>query len=887
MKVSFNIKYSTQLGEVIYLKGDRKDLGNFNDDQAIALEYLDPFTWQGEIDLKPGKITYQYVVKDHSTGEVREEWDTRNFTLPKGRNHIIIHDEWMEASLPEFNLNTELFKHLTPITKSKNIRILKKYTHLFSIPFRILNEDEGFYILGNPQELGAWDENQAIKMNWDGDGKFFLGIDLSNHEDNIEYKYLVKNEKTGEVRYYEEGENRFATPYQEGEFLFYNNVGFRQPQGQKWKGSGVSVPVFSLRSDKGLGVGEFSDLIEFGDWCKDAGFSLIQILPIHDTTAKYDWRDSYPYAAISVYALHPMYLRLTELPHKLSTAELKDIEETANQLNQEKLVDYEKVVDYKYEFLKNYFKDHQDLILKNKAFKNYFKENENWVKAYAAFSVLRDENKSADFTQWQDHIGYDSKEIESFFEEDSLYYERVMFYVFVQWQLHEQLSKAVEALHKKGITLKGDLPIGVYRYSADAWSQPELFHLNQQAGAPPDDFAILGQNWEFPTYNWPKMQEDDYAWWKSRFQFMSRYFDAFRIDHILGFFRIWQIPLDATQGILGRFEPALPITLEELDHRGIHLNQERLYEPCLHYDLIQQYFGEETEAIVSQYFEFKNDQGELIFKTAYNSQRKIVDALGYENPYTHLLLELAANVLFIREEGEETKLHPRYAMQDTNNYKWLDPDTQYKLNELYIDYFYNRQEEFWKTKGLEKLPALKQATDMLTCGEDLGMVPRVVPEVMRELAILSLQIQRMPGDPKIEFSHPDFAPYLSVVSPSSHDTSTLRQWWKEDRGKTQHYYNHLLGRYGEAPEELSTALLENIMDQHIYSPAMLSVIPLQEFLGMDEELRNPDEDMERINIPANFPHYWHYRMHINIEELKQHKAFTQKLKEKHLDAGRG
>ena len=366
---------------------------------------------------------------------------------------------------------------------------------------------------------------------------------------------------------------------------------------------------------------------------------------------------------------------------------------------------------------------------------------------------------------------------------------------------------------------------------------------------------------------------------------MSRYFDAFRIDHILGFFRIWQIPLTATQGILGRFEPALPVTEEELYHRGIDLNHDRLVEPYIHYDLLAQYFGHEVQEVVEKYFDFKNDRGELIFKEEFNSQRKITQQLG-DHGHKERLLELAANVLFIKEEGESFKLHPRFGMSSTNNYKWLQADYQRKLDDLYVDYFFRRQEEFWKQKGLEKLPALKQATNMLTCGEDLGMVPKVVPQVMRDLAILSLQVQRMPSDEKVRFSHPNDAPYLSVVSPSSHDTSTLRQWWKENRDNTQYFFNHIMGIYGSAPQDLHPDLLAKIIEQHLYSPAMLSVIPLQEFLGIDMEVRNENEDIERINIPAVFPHYWRYRMHLNIADLQKNTSFTQRIKEMHRASGR-
>lgn len=886
MKIQFKVNFDSVFGQNIYLTGSSKELGAWDKKKAIALNYIENGQWSITLKLQSKSFEYFYFIQDDRNNSITEEWAKRQFELPSPRNKIVFNDSWYYPSLPEFNLNTEFFQHIGENLPSHSFKKSKKYTHLFQINFRPLHPNEVVCLTGNTQELGHWNENKAVEMHYTDNGKWIVALDLSETDRFFSYKYLIKNKESNALKYFEEGENRMAQPAQDDEFVVYHDAGFQQPAHKKWRGSGVAVPVFSLRSENGLGVGEFLDLIDFGKWAKSAGFSMIQILPIHDTTAKKDWTDSYPYAAISVYALHPMYLNLNELKFDLNAKEQKLIKEKTKALNKLASVDYEKVNDFKISFLQAYFKRNFDVILKDKSFLKFLKDNEAWVKPYAVFSVFRDKNNTADFTQWKTNSKATKAVLTRTFKTKSKDYDAAMFYVFVQWQLHEQLSQAVDALHAMNLTLKGDLPIGIYRHSVDAWWNPDLFHMDQQAGAPPDDFAVLGQNWEFPTYHWPRMKEDNFAWWKSRFQFMSRYFDAFRIDHILGFFRIWQIPLSATQGILGRFEPAIAIGLDEIRQRGIDLELNRLIHPYVHYDLLRLYFGDETDKVVNQYFKFTNDFGELAFKKTYDTQRKIKNQLGENHPHLERLLEIAANVLFIKEDGDEVKLHPRYGLYQTNNFKWLPKDTQDKLYALYLDYFYHRQEEFWRAEGLEKLPALKQATNMLTCGEDLGMVPKVVPQTLNDLAILSLQVQRMPSEETIKFSNPHNAPYLSVVSPSSHDTSTLRQWWQENQKESQYFYHHLMGKQGEAPSELSTELLSIIIDQHLYSPAMLSVIPIQEFLGIDEDLRNPNMDIERINVPANFPHYWQYRMHINISDLIENKDFTERLKAKHQDAGR-
>src|SRR5208337_2896442 len=175
------------------------------------------------------------------------------------------------------------------------------------------------------------------------------------------------------------------------------------------------------------------------------------------------------------------------------------------------------------------------------------------------------------------------------------------FHRFLQYHLEAQLVEATQYAHSKGVILKGDIAIGVCRYGADAWEQPELFHTDMQAGAPPDAFAAKGQNWGFPTYNWPRMKQDGFAWWKQRFEQMSCYFDAFRIDHILGFFRIWSIPMHAVEGILGNFVPAIPVKLEEFRQRGIHFNHDRYVKPFINEDVLLDVFGERADEVKRQF----------------------------------------------------------------------------------------------------------------------------------------------------------------------------------------------------------------------------------------------------------------------------------------------
>ena len=382
------------------------------------------------------------------------------------------------------------------------------------------------------------------------------------------------------------------------------------------------------------------------------------------------------------------------------------------------------------------------------------------------------------------------------------------YHCFVQYHLDKQLKEVCAYAHAKGVVFKGDLPIGISRTSVDAWCHPDLFNMDSQCGAPPDAFAVDGQNWGFPTYNWDKMAEDDYAWWKSRLGKMAEYFDAFRIDHILGFFRIWEIPVPEKSGLMGHFSPALPYTADEIRAKG----------------------------------------------------------LPFEG-------------IFLEDPHRKGYWHPRISAQFTEAYAKLNDWQKQVYNDLYNDFFYRRHNDFWKRQAMRKLPELLGATGMLACGEDLGMIPACVPEVMDAQKILSLEIQRMPKDPSQTFAIPSQYPYMSVCTTSTHDMSPLRAWWEEeDRTLIQRYYNEVLGREGEAPKECAPEICEQIIAQHLASPAMFTILPLQDWLGMSAELRYKDPSEERINVPAICPYYWRYRMHLTLEDLLSHTDFTAKVK---------
>lgn len=861
-------------------------------EQAWPMEYLNDQLWHAHIDidkkfLQKNGLRYKYYLKNKE-GEPIGEWSDR--VVPDARKNVEgmqLVDTWNHAGAYEnafFSapFNKVLLAHNHPKPKTKKNR---HYTHIFKLKAPLLKRHEVACLLGGSDSLHNWDTENPIILSKENDW-WVAHIDMTGDVSPVSYKYGVFHTKENRVIRYEDGDNRLLYTDASSHVAVLHD-GFIHLPNNTWKGAGIAIPVFGLRSKKSFGVGEFPDIKLLVDWARETGLKLIQLLPVNDTIATNTWLDSYPYAAISAFALHPLYINLATVAGKKYEAKISSLKRKQKQLNELPEVEYEEVLRFKLAVLKELYEMMGKECLESEEYSSFFGENRHWLQPYAAFCYLRDKNGTSHFEEWKTHSIYDKEEIERLLASKSAAQKEISFWYFVQYHLHVQLKNAADYAHKKGIVLKGDIPIGIYRYGCDAWVSPGLYNMQEQAGAPPDDFTPIGQNWGFPTYNWKRMQEDGFSWWKQRFEQMSYYFDAFRIDHILGFFRIWSIPSHAVQGVMGHFVPCIPVHYVEFGENGIWFDEPRYCKPFINNDVLHQLFDGLADKVKADFLVPSHAGGYdgYDLKPEFDTQKKIeqhFEELGKteENEKLKLgLYDLVSNVIFFKqEEAKGLEFHFRIAMENTLSFQYLIPHIQEKLRALYINYFYRRQDDFWKKEAMHKLPKLKEATNMLVCGEDLGMVPHCVPEVMEQLGILSLEIQRMPKDPAKEFFHPNDAPYLSVITPSTHDMSTVRGWWEENRARTQRFYNHVLGQWGDAPYFCESWINRAIVLQHLYSPAMWSIFQLQDILGMSETLRREDPHQERINNPANPKNYWRYRMHISLEELISQKEFNEELK---------
>lgn len=890
MTVQFNIEYKAMFGEqiVVNIQTEEGEL-------KLPLETTDGERWACDwcVESPEKSYTYYYGVEREGRA-VKTEWLMIKHQLDVNAKKAAVYtlyDHW--KAMPEdaylyssaFTdcINHQAPQEMKPETGSKIVRLIVRAPQL--------HDGERLGVLGADKALGAWDVQKILPMTQHTYNEWVADIDATHLEgSHLEFKFVAFRNAKNELLW-ETSMNRTVDlpEMKAGELVSYElDQAFFALYNRKL--AGTQVPVFSLRTRKSAGIGDFGDLKTMIDFVASTGQKVLQLLPINDTTITHTWTDSYPYSCISVFAIHPQYVDLHALPELKDAKARAEAEKTRAELNALDKIDYEKVNDFKINYLRQIFNQEGEKIMKTAEYKAFFQDTELWLVPYAQYSYLRDKNGTADFNQWPDHQVWDEAERKALTDPKTAAYKNVAFFYFVQFVLDRQMQEAHEHAKAKGVILKGDIPIGVNRNGCDVWMEPKYFNLNGQAGAPPDDFSANGQNWGFPTYNWFEMLKDGCQWWNRRFKNMARYFDAYRIDHVLGFFRIWEIPVHSVHGLLGQFAPALAMSREEIESYGLHFQEDRFTRPFITDWVLDRMFHERAGEVKEKYLDRLDDE-RYQMKPEVDTQRKVEALFADVTDEKELWLRdglyaLISDVLFVRDHTNPGVFHPRISAQLDFIYESLYDNDKAAFNRLYNDYFYRRNNQFWYQEAMKKLPKLVQATRMLVCAEDLGMVPDCVPWVMDELKILSLELQSMPKDPSVKFGHLSRNPYRSVCTISSHDMPTLRMWWDENVQRTQEYYNTMLYRQGPAPHPLPGWLASDIISRHLTSPSMLCVLSIQDWLATDESLRLPDADAERINIPANPKHYWRYRMHLNIEDLAADKRFVQNITEMISQSGR-
>ena len=854
MKLRFSIQYSTQWGESMHVILSCKSQDGTARKSDLLMTTQDGQLWTLETSVVESRqhpvseVTYAYQVEDGDGRVLRREWSQvpRTYWFDTSKNYVF-DDQWRDLPLcahlySNAYLTTCHAQHGEQV-EARRLPLYRK-TVIFRVSAPQLQEGQAIALLGSHPMMGGWSPVRYLLMEYIGQHDWLLPVNMDVVSLPIEYKYVVVDTQTHELVAWEEGDNRTLTEdIADGEVrVLYGDL-LRMKE-KTWRAAGVVVPVFSLRSEHSYGVGDFGDLKRLVDWAVATGMKVIQLLPVNDTTTDGHWHDSYPYNITSCFALHPHYIDLEQLGELKSKQKMTAYRRQQRELNALPQSDYEAVHRVKSDYVADIFDERGEQVLATKEFKAWFNDNGEWLKAYAAW--LKQEPKQ-------------------------VYY--------VQYNLHLQLKAAADYARSQGVILKGDVPIGVNRNSVEMLTHPELFHKESQTGAPPDAFSPLGQNWGFPTYHW---DEKLTSWMQQRYRWMEQYFDAVRIDHVLGFFRIWEIPDDAVYGLLGHFSPSLPLTVGEIEYFGLSFRRDMFTRPFINDRVLERLFGMHAQ-YVRDTFLIAKAYGLYDLKSDYDTQRKVMqhfEGRGDENSLwiRDGLLRLLANVLFVEDPQQADMFHPRIMAYQESVYEALNGEEKDAYMRLYNNYFYQRHSMYWGGVAMRRLTDTLSQTRMLVCAEDLGMLPDCVSPVLDTLRILTLELQTMPKQTGYEFSHLDGYPYRSVATFATHDMSPLRLWWEESPERTQRYYVTMLQKEGRAPEHLPAHLAEEIIARHLYCPSMLCLLSLQDWLAMDGELRRKNPREERINVPSDPYNRWQYRMHLTIEQLLKADRYNNKVR---------
>ena len=867
MKLKFTINYGTQWGENLWVMITYRSLDGTEKSRRQMMTTTDGWQWELETSAVESRqhpiasFSYYYQVEDADENVLRREWTAvpRVYYFDPSKNYVLA-DQWREIPL-QYHLYSRAYQTMEHMSCDEEVKALRVPLYRKTILFRVsapqLKAGQAMAVVGSHPALGSWNPARYLRMEYLGRYDWLLSVNVDAIPLPIEYKYVIIDDATHTLIAWEEGDNRTTESLiasdqmgiPDGTVVVAYGETLRVKE-QTWRAAGVVVPVFSLRSEHSYGVGDFGDLKRFVDWVAATGMKMIQLLPVNDTTNSHSWSDSYPYNIVSAFALHPQYLDLEALGILKNKTKMTAFRRQRQELNALGYSDYEAVARVKESYVAELFAERGQQTLDSKDFKTWFDDNKDWLEPYALWCA----NHSSLSTL-----------------HSSLNY-------YVQYHLHCQLKAAADYARSKGIVLKGDVPIGVNRESVETATRPELFHLDAQTGAPPDAFSLNGQNWGFPTYRWsPKLT----AWFRHRLRWMEQYFDAIRIDHVLGFFRIWEIPNEYLFGLMGHFSPALPMTVGEIEYFGLPFRKELLTRPFINDRVLDRLFGMHAP-YVREHFLVPRSYGFYDLKPEYDTQKKIRDCFEGKGDENSLwirdgLYRLVSNVLFLEDSEQPGMYHPRIGAYQESVYEALTAEEKDAYLRLYNNYYYQRHNMFWGANAIHRLKDVFGGTRMLCCAEDLGMLPDCVSPVLDQLRVLTLEIQSMPKQSGFEFAHLDGNPYRSVATFSTHDMPPLRLWWEESPERTQRYYVSMLQKQGRAPEHLPAHLAEEIIARHLYCPSMLCLLSLQDWLAMDGELRSKSPREERINVPSDPYNHWKYRMHLTIEELLKADKYNNKV----------
>ena len=640
---------------------------------------------------------------------------------------------------------------------------------------------------------------------------------------------------------------------------------------------GAVVPVGALRSKNGIGVGEFPDLADFALLCKKMRIGLIQLLPVNDTGF-----ESSPYSSLTAFGLHPLYLRIEDLGEftNVDSSIKKRLKAAREKFDQYKRFSHYEILKEKMEICSIIYNANKNEIMKSASLASWIEQNA-WVKEYAVYRRLKEINELKSWKDWKEYSIVTAEDINKLWNDKNLREEH-LFWVWIQEALDAQFSKAAKVIADAGIVLEGDLPILMNDDSCDVWAHHDIFNRELSAGAPPDMYSPDGQNWGFPIYNWEAQESDDFSWWKQRLKVAEKFYKAYRIDHVLGFFRIWASSPNDYSSALGRFIPYTPVTTGDFKKIGFDKSRIRwVSQPHIPTDELMEVLRSNwggpfndsditaaADKIFSKALARVNEEELWLFKKKITGEKDI-DKLGLHPSCRSYLLAKWKDRVFL--EYRKGKFFPLWQYRNSRAYQGFSQDEKNTIEAL-LEKRQKRSEKIWMQMGMKLLSVLVNSSSMLPCAEDLGAVPSCVPKVLSRLKKLGLRVTRWHrdwyknGQPYVPFNE---YPSLSVCTPAVHDSSTVREWWNKEADQGQ--FSNFLG-VPSLPKIYNPGTAKIILSKTASARSRFRVFQIQDLLHLSNNWYSENPQDERVNVPGTANEFnWTYRLPAAISEIAKDK----------------
>jgi len=727
------------------------------------------------------------------------------------------------------------------------------------------------YITGSSQFFGNWTRFEPLRpideLYWE------FSFEIPSSIPMFEYKYLMIDPSNHNI-YWEHRPNRFFRfPQNNTQIYLIHDWLFKQPA-NRFHGAGITISLYSIHSHQSfMGIGELYDLKLLIDWAVLANMSLIQLLPIMDIFYSNTDHLSHSNIPISAFAINPLYLTLRNIGGY----------EGIRSINRGDPVSVRKI---KMDCLKSIFSK-QDInqLRSDPMFIKYINDNQYWIHSYSMWCAIRDEclenGKDVEWPVFNAQMN--SCVLDS---NDSSLTIGCLFNAWVQYQCHIQLMEISSYAKENGIVLSCIMTIGQRKNSADIWTHPEFFDLNNTIGAPPDIFSFHGQNWGYPSWNWEEMKKDGYQWLREQMSFRERYFQACQFDHPLGFFRCWAIPTDTENPLFGHFVPSNPIDIKDLQDLQIR-DIARLCRPLFPISDVLSFALPEPvkEKIINLLAVCEG--GIWKFRSKYTTDTSIkevikqltegldeVQKLQYNLAEKILLSHFESVCLIPDREQPHKKYYPRFSMTDSTVFRSLPERDAQVLYKLFVDFYYRINLQLWHEQGQHKLSVLASSS-MQFFGYDLGASLNDEEKILHRVGICSYRVQRVPRESIQRFDGTNNFPYMSVCSPTPHDLPHLTLWWRQEQADAQLFYHQFLKKGDVAPLILTPDIASGIIQLHLSSDSMWCMFVFDDLLSIESEFDSVISNLW-INDPS-CDNKFRYRMKLSLNDLLAHKEWIKNL----------